>query len=118
MRNTAKVTLLQTLLFGGQLRLDVDGKIEMDEWLPFHIRHSDPGFGARLALEFRKALDRVLFRAFESLEDVTPDKGRRFADDPVRENFVQRAVQVLSMKETGPVEALKECNDLLLKHGD
>lgn len=112
LRDTTKVTALQTILFGGQLRLG-DGKIEVNEWLPFNIRHSDPTFASRLLLEFRKALDRVLYRAFESLQDLAPEKGGQFADDPVRENFVTRVVRVLSLKERFPAVQLKEWTDLL-----
>jgi HrpA-like RNA helicase len=117
LRETSKVTPLMTLLFGGQLRLTETGRLEMDDWLPFFVKHSDQHFAARLLLEFRKALDRVLYRTFHSLEDLTPENRGQFVDDPVRDNFVDKTVQILSMREPIPEDAFKEWRNLLRRDG-
>jgi hypothetical protein len=117
LRETSKVTPLMTLLFGGQLRLPETGRLEMDDWLPFFVKHSDQHFAVRLLLEFRKALDRVLYRAFHSLEDLTPENRGQFVDDSVRDNFVDKTVQILSMRERIPEDAFREWRKLLRRDG-
>jgi hypothetical protein len=106
-----------TLLFGGQLRITQTGRLEMDDWLPFFIKSLDPHFATTMILEFRKGLDRVLFRAFHSLENVTPDNAGQFSDDPVREKFVNAVVQILNMKPQSPKDAFKEWYNAL-QHRD
>jgi HrpA-like RNA helicase len=117
LRDTTKVTPLMTLLFGGQLRITQTGRLEMDDWLPFFIKSLDPHFATTMILEFRKGLDRVLFRAFHSLENVTPDNAGQFSDDPVREKFVNAVVQILNMKPQSPKDAFKEWYNAL-QHRD
>ena len=117
LRDTSKVTPLMTLLFGGQLRLTETERLEMDDWLPFFVKHSNQHFAARLLLEFRKALDRVLYRAFHSLENLTPENRGQFIDDPVRDRFVDKTVQILSMKEQIPEDAFREWRNLLRSDG-
>ena len=107
LRDTTKVTPLMALLFGGQLRMTQTGRLEMDDWLPFFIRSSDQHFATKMILEFRKGLDRVLYRAFHSLENVTPDNAGQFSDDPVREKFVNEVVHILNMKSQNPKDAFK-----------
>ena len=113
LRDTTKVTPLMALLFGGQLRIAETGRLEMDDWLPFFIRSSDRPFATKMILEFRKGLDRVLFRAFHSLESVTPENAGQFRDDPVREKFVNEVVQILNMKPPDPRLAFKQWHDTL-----
>lgn len=117
LRDTTKITPLMALLFGGRLRLDENGRLEIDEWLPLFVKYYDQRWAARLILEFRKALDRVLYRAFESLKDLTPEKGGQFAGDPVREAFVSKVVQILNMRDRFTEDAFRKWQDILRKEG-
>ena len=115
LRSASKVTPLMVLLFGGALRLSESGKrLNMDGWLPFKIEgeggEGQREFETKLVLEFRKGLERVLKRACASLErvkrvgggegdgeeeDVEGEGKVAFVDDPVREQFARRVVEVL-----------------------
>lgn len=105
LRDTTKVTPLMVLLFGGPLRMIEDGRLEMDGWLPFAIQGFRHQYNTKLTLEFRKALERVLHRAYASLADLGQENGEGevggFANDPVRERFTQRVVEVLGGGSTG-----------------
>ncbi|KAF2167022.1 hypothetical protein M409DRAFT_66126 [Zasmidium cellare ATCC 36951] len=93
MKDTTLVTPLLTLLFGGKLQAQ-GFKLTMDDWLPFKIENlDDSAFATRLVLEFRKALDRMLNGAFNSLSEVR--EGVTIADDPIRDGFVKATVAVL-----------------------
>ena len=113
LRSTTKVTPLMALLFGGMVHMPEPGQLTIDDWMPFSIEGMERDFGAKLLLEFRKALERVLQRAYASLAHL--DGGDRhdggeggdgwersgitgFAHDPVRERFAERVVQVLKAK--------------------
>ena len=61
--------------------------------LPLAVGGERAEFTARLVLEFRKALDRMLYRALSSLEG---NEGAFIGDDPVCEQFVNRLVQLLA----------------------
>ena len=89
------VTPLMAALFGGQLRMSGDGRLEMDEWLPFFVKTQDRHFATRLILEFRKALDRVLNNAFSSLSELKEGRTADLVSDPMREKFAQRVVEIL-----------------------
>lgn len=95
LRDSTHVTPLMAVLFGGQLRMTGDGRLEMDEWLPFFVKASDRQFSTRLILEFRKALDRVLNSAFSSLSDLKDGRTADLTSDPMREKFTNRVVEVL-----------------------
>lgn len=56
LRQNTVSTRLAALLFGGRLR-NRDNQIEIDNWLPFLVRHQT----ATVVLEFRRTLDRVCF---------------------------------------------------------
>ncbi|KAK4493672.1 hypothetical protein PRZ48_014857 [Zasmidium cellare] len=93
MKDTTLVTPLLALLFGGKLHAE-GFKLTMDAWLPFKIENlDDSAFATRLVLEFRKALDRMLNGAFNSLSEVK--EGITIADDPIRDGFVKATVAVL-----------------------
>lgn len=93
MRDTTLVTPLMAALFGGRLRMVGSMRLEMDDWLPLFVQAGDRRFAAKLVLEFRKALERVLSGAFQSLEE--------FVEDPVREGFVRRVVELLDQQARG-----------------
>ncbi|EME77399.1 uncharacterized protein MYCFIDRAFT_212695 [Pseudocercospora fijiensis CIRAD86] len=92
MRDTTLVPPLAALLFGGRLEARRNfQELMMDDWLPFKTL----GHGAhalQLVLEFRKAKDRMLNRAFRSLSEQT---GRGLAHDPVREILAKGLVTLL-----------------------
>lgn len=94
-RGSTHVTPLMAALFGGQLRMNANARLEMDDWLPFFVKTYDRQFATKLILEFRKALDRVLNSAFSSLSDLNAGDATSFADDPIRDKFASRVVEVL-----------------------
>lgn len=104
MRDTTLVTPLMSALFGGKLNMIGSNRLEMDDWLPFFVQATDRQFATKLVLEFRKALDRVLNSAYRSLADVNSHVRTSFADDPIREQFAKRVVQVLD-QSTGRNQA-------------
>jgi len=95
MRDTTIVTPLMTALFGGKLTMTKSCRLEMDDWLPFFIQAGDREYATKLVLEFRKAFDRVLNSAFRSLAHLDSESRTDFANDPMREKFASRVVQVL-----------------------
>ncbi|GAB7363607.1 hypothetical protein MBLNU230_g4178t1 [Neophaeotheca triangularis] len=96
MRDCTQVSPLMATLFGGKLRMHSGNRLEMDAWLPFFVKADGRQFATKLILEFRKALDRVLNRAFKSLSSARPTDRGTFADDPVREVFSAGLVQALN----------------------
>ncbi|KAK3703803.1 hypothetical protein LTR37_014249 [Vermiconidia calcicola] len=102
LRESTHVTPLMATLFGGHLRMTANNRLEMDEWLPFFVKAPDRQFATKLLLEFRKALDRVLHSAFRSLSDFDAhdDQMGGFADDPVRDQFANRVVEILGVDGT------------------
>lgn len=102
MKDTTLVQPLQAMLFGGKVKLQAESsKLTLDDWLPFRIENLEPLFAARMVLEFRKALDRMLNGAFNSLRDVREGEGVTIADDPVRDGFVGTMVKVLEQSVEG-----------------
>ena len=101
LRDSSLISPLMAVLFGGDLRISGNGKLEMDEWLPFFVKSHDSQFASKLILEFRKALDRVLHTAFSSLADLDANGTDGFANDPVVERFAERVVEVLSFGTFG-----------------
>ncbi|KAI9712597.1 MAG: hypothetical protein M1828_001663 [Chrysothrix sp. TS-e1954] len=115
LKDTSLVTPLMALLFGGRLRAGNEDQrvLTMDGWLPFKIRLNV--LSIRIIAEFRKALDRVLTRSFEDLEDFRKSRAaaRRvnarnpqvpshhpalqasLADDEVRDTFARGVVDVI-----------------------
>ncbi|KAK5148940.1 hypothetical protein LTR04_000294, partial [Oleoguttula sp. CCFEE 6159] len=99
MRDTTLLTPLMAVLFGGKLKQSNASPyvLEMDGWLPFYLRGSEsPSRLAKTVLEFRKAFDRVLTSAFQSLSRLRYNDKGFLSDDPARENFAQGVVDVLS----------------------
>ncbi len=91
LRDTSATTPLMATLFGGRI-MSKSNILEMDDWLPFYIK-SD--FRAvKTLLEFRKALDRLMTGAFQSLSKRDPQKQGYLADDRAREVFARGLVDV------------------------
>ncbi|OJJ33147.1 hypothetical protein ASPWEDRAFT_610383 [Aspergillus wentii DTO 134E9] len=76
MHDTSHVTPLAASLFGGRLQA-IDGRIYVDSWLDFEIKVSggpmEIQHAAKVVIEFRKALDKALMAAFETL--ATSERG-------------------------------------------
>ena len=102
LRETTETTPLQACLFGGKISQNNarPSILEMDEWLPFYIKSRDR-YAAKIVLEFRKGLERLLMRTFNDLGDIARSNHRRgvepqyLADDPVRQHFAQGLTEVL-----------------------
>ena len=85
---------LIALLFGGQLQtrqseFGLDNWVQIDNWLPFYIKSSDP-LATRTIVEFRKALMRVMSGAFKELS-----LQQELARSPIREAFAMGLKEVL-----------------------
>lgn len=96
LRDTSQTTPLMATLFGGRIRI-VGFALNMDGWLPFYVQ-SGHRWAAKVVLEFRKALDRLLSRSFMELRARKKNqKGERIylADDGTRALFAQGVVDVL-----------------------
>ncbi|KAK3653634.1 hypothetical protein LTR56_004489 [Elasticomyces elasticus] len=95
MRDSTLVTPLMAALFGGKLHMSRSNRLDMDEWMPLFVQAHDRQFATKLILEFRKAINRVLNTAFRSLSASGSNQDSTFVDDPLREQFAQRVVEVL-----------------------
>ncbi|KAA8909103.1 P-loop containing nucleoside triphosphate hydrolase protein [Sphaerosporella brunnea] len=92
LRQNTESSALASLLFGGKLRWS-GNTIEIDGWLPFRTRDQQ----AKITIEFKKCLDRLLAHAFRSLSQRGSNNGQTYlADDPARETFAQGLVEVLN----------------------
>lgn len=94
-KNSTKVTPLMVALFGGQLQITGVKSLIMDNWLPFSIRAPEPELSTKLVVEFRKALDRVLHHAFNSLSAHKVNEGVWLQNDSITDKFVERVVEIL-----------------------
>ncbi|TKA70431.1 hypothetical protein B0A55_07894 [Friedmanniomyces simplex] len=95
MRESTLVSPLKAVLFGGKLHMSRYNRLDMDEWMPLFVQAHDRQYATKLILEFRKALNRVLNYAFRSLADADARRDSAFVDDPLREQFAQKVVEVL-----------------------
>lgn len=120
LRDVTTSSPLMAVLFGGRIRKQ-NQILEMDNWLPFEVRTAPRTVG--VLVEFRKAMDRMLTRAFQALSRarsggagaaaVTTDasasagsdvpaasrnkrKDEGFADDEVCRLFAEGVVDVLN----------------------
>ena len=102
---TTEITPLMASLFGGMLKQhDERGNIvELDSWLPFYISSPDRR-SAKVLVEFRKGLERLLAVSFNELFDLSSRKeglGERSqqetysAEEKTRKLFAQGLVEVL-----------------------
>ncbi|KAF1348838.1 P-loop containing nucleoside triphosphate hydrolase protein [Delphinella strobiligena] len=92
-RESTKVTPLLAILFGGHPRLD-GNTIVLDNWLKFCINADDQVRAATVLLDFRKALDRTLGLAFQSLTRQREDE-LFIADIPLIESFSRDLAELL-----------------------
>ncbi|KAI4125338.1 MAG: hypothetical protein LQ347_005405 [Umbilicaria vellea] len=108
LRDTSQTTPLMATLFGGRIRSQ-GFVLNMDGWLPFYVQ-SPLRSAAKVVLEFRKALDRLLSRSFMDLSARKRNhKGERIylADDGTRALFAQGLVDVLD-RDIKVAEAVAE----------
>nr|POE89828.1 atp-dependent rna helicase dhx36 [Quercus suber] len=95
-RDTTIVTPIMAILFGGKVNMHNYNRLTMDEWLPFFVKAGDRQYAAKLLLEFRKCLDRILNSVFNSL--ANRNAGHQWAgiaEDRVVERFATSVVRVL-----------------------
>ena len=115
LRETTETSPLQACLFGGKIAQNSSraSVLEMDEWLPFYTKSRDR-YAAKIVLEFRKGLERLLMRAFNELGDIARDNRLRaqhalepqyLADDPVMRQFAQGLTEVLDRDVAPPTSS-------------
>jgi len=120
LRDTTGISPLMACLFGGHLSLVPKSSriIEMDSWLPFYVK-CDENRAVRIILEFRKALERVLTGAFQTLSSR-----KLLTDDALRESFAGGLIEVLNLDHAPPrkIAALSWTRDSVREgdywHGD
>ena len=106
LRDTTEATPLMASLFGGRLRQNEERNniVELDGWLPFYIISPDRRT-ARIVIEFRKGLERLLAVAFKELGNLSSERrisseGNQqqesfFADEETRKLFAGGLAEVL-----------------------
>ena len=104
LRETTETTPLMATLFGGKLKQHEErGNIlELDGWLPFYVLASDRRT-AKILIEFRKGLERLLASAFRDLGNLSAgrrssgEKGLKafLAEEEARRLFANGLVEVL-----------------------
>ena len=105
LRETTETTPLMASLFGGRLKQHEERSniVELDGWLPFYVTSPDRR-SAKILVEFRKGLERLLAVAFSELGNVSSRKeGLRepsqqetyLAEEEARNLFAQGLVEVL-----------------------
>ena len=104
LRETTEATPLIATLFGGKLKQHEErGNIlELDGWLPFYVISPDRRT-AKILIEFRKGLERLLASAFQDLGNLSSERrspgeeGLRafLADEEARKLFADGLAEVL-----------------------
>ena len=105
LRETTETTPLMASLFGGRLKQHEErgNIVELDGWLPFYVTSPDRR-SAKILVEFRKGLERLLAVAFSELGNLSSRKeGLRepsqqetyLAEEETRNLFAQGLVEVL-----------------------
>ena len=105
LRETTETTPLMASLFGGRLKPNEErgNIVEVDSWLPFYITSPDRR-SAKILVEFRKGLERLLAVAFNDLGNLSSRKeelGERsqqmtyLAEEESRYWFAQGLVELL-----------------------
>ena len=106
LRETTEATPLMASLFGGRLKQHEERSniVELDGWLPFYVTSPDRR-SAKILVEFRKGLERLLAVAFSELGNLSSRKdglgkpGRQqedyLAEEETRNLFAQGLVEVL-----------------------
>jgi HrpA-like RNA helicase len=102
MRDSTLVTPLMVILFGGTLSRQGRNVLKMDEWLPFHVQTwHDAEYAVKLALEYRKGLDRVLNHAFNSLSN---SDGRFLVDNELLDQFTSNVAELVRLQEPDAIQ--------------
>ncbi|KAF2637675.1 P-loop containing nucleoside triphosphate hydrolase protein [Massarina eburnea CBS 473.64] len=99
MRDVTEVSHAATLLFGGKLKMNQQGHLALDEWLPIRVERD-----SRVVYQFRQALDKFLSNAFRSLKthrtqdsfNRPGDRNTSFADSVGRDPFAYTFVDVIN----------------------
>ena len=105
LRETTEATPLMASLFGGRLKQHEERSniVELDGWLPFYVTSPDRR-SAKILVEFRKGLERLLAVAFSELGNLSsrketlgePSQQETFlAEEEPRNLFAQGLVEVL-----------------------
>ncbi len=109
LRETTEATPLMATLFGGKLKQHEErgNIVELDGWLPFYVTSPDRR-SAKILIEFRKGLERLLAVAFKELGNLSAGRkkfgegvvGQReqetfLADEKTRRLFAGGLVEVL-----------------------
>lgn len=90
LRDTTEATPLMASLFGGKLTQHQErGNIlELDDWLPFYVTSPDRRT-AKIVLEFRKGLERLLAVAFKELGNLSSGRRQNFGEEaPEQKTFL------------------------------
>lgn len=95
-RDSTRVSSLLVIMFGGRLHLE-GNVLKVDDWLPLKITSDDSVQTAKILLEFRKALDRVLGIAFRSLTRRQEDSSQPYlADIPMVKKLAGSLAELLT----------------------
>ena len=105
LRETTETTPLMVSLFGGSLKQHEERNniVELDGWLPFYVTSPDRR-SAKILVEFRKGLERLLAVAFSELGNLSsrkvglgePSQQENYlAEEESRNLFAQGLVEVL-----------------------
>ena len=118
LRETTETTPLMASLFGGRLKQHEErgNIVELDGWLPFYVTSPDRR-SAKILVEFRKGLERLLTVAFSELGKLSSRKagfgepGQQetyLAEEEARNLYAQGLVEVLDRDaRTGEMVARK-----------
>lgn len=98
MRDITQCTPLMAVLFGGKIINKNTNVLEMDGWLPWWVKDSSTAdrSTARVIVEFRKELDRVLSSAFQNLSNTQAPKDDRQSLLRFASLFADGVVEVLN----------------------
>ena len=105
LRETTEATPLMASLFGGRVKQHEERSniVELDGWLPFYVTSPDRR-SAKILVEFRKGLERLLAVTFSELGNLSSAKERLseptqqetfLAEEESRDMFAQGLVEVL-----------------------
>jgi len=99
LRDCTLITPLAATLFAKHLRLQ-GSRFLVDGWLPIKVKgtNGDESISAKLVLEYKKGLDRMMSYAFRSLARRKNDASQPYlADDPIVDTFAQNLVELLRL---------------------
>lgn len=84
LRDTTEATPLMATLFGGKLKQHEErgNIVELDGWLPFYVTSPDRR-SAKILIEFRKGLERLLAVAFKELGNLSSERRNKSGGEGV-----------------------------------